>query len=156
DEQAHAQLILALYRANRQADALAAYHRLRQVLADDLGIDPSPALRDLEAAILRQDPALWPAPPASTAIASLSCRPVASGPPESDPVPAPSITSAPSTTSARSITSAPSTAPMPGPVRLGAAALAGRSGELIDLAAAVAAAARGEGGAVFLAGEAGI
>jgi DNA-binding SARP family transcriptional activator/DNA-binding CsgD family transcriptional regulator len=65
DEQMHGHLILALYRANRQADALAAYHRLRQTLADDLGIDPSPALRDLASAILRQDPALQiPTPPA--------------------------------------------------------------------------------------------
>ncbi len=60
DEQIHGQLMLALYRNGRQADALAAYHRLRRTLGDDLGINPSPALRDLEAAILRQDPALDP------------------------------------------------------------------------------------------------
>ena len=63
DEQACAQLMLALYRSSRQADALDAYHRLRRTLADELGIDPSQALRDLETAILRQDPALdAPAP----------------------------------------------------------------------------------------------
>jgi DNA-binding SARP family transcriptional activator/Tfp pilus assembly protein PilF len=63
DEQLHGQLMLALYGAGRQADALAAYQRLRRTLNDDLGIDPSPALRDLEAAILRQDAALaLPAP----------------------------------------------------------------------------------------------
>jgi tetratricopeptide (TPR) repeat protein len=58
DEQAHAQLMLALYRCGRQADALAAYHGLRQTLDDELGIDPSQQLRDLEMAILRQDQAL--------------------------------------------------------------------------------------------------
>src|SRR5215469_11991229 len=58
DEQLHAQLMLALYRCGRQADALAVYHRLRRTLAQELGIDPSRALRELETAILRQDQAL--------------------------------------------------------------------------------------------------
>ncbi len=59
-EHIHRQLMLALYRTGRQADALAAYHRLRQTIRAELGLDPSPALRDLEAAILRQDPSLDP------------------------------------------------------------------------------------------------
>jgi DNA-binding SARP family transcriptional activator/pimeloyl-ACP methyl ester carboxylesterase len=50
--------MLALYRAGRQADALRTYADLRTILADDLGIDPGPALRDLHARIVRQDPAL--------------------------------------------------------------------------------------------------
>jgi DNA-binding SARP family transcriptional activator len=58
DEQIHAQLMLALYRSGRQADALAVYHRLRRTLAQELGIDPSQNLRELEAAILRQDQVL--------------------------------------------------------------------------------------------------
>jgi len=58
DEQIQAQLMLALYRSGRQADALAAYQRTRRALADQLGVDPSQSLRDLEVAILRQDPAL--------------------------------------------------------------------------------------------------
>lgn len=58
DEQIHRQLILALYRAGRQGDALATYQQLRSILHEDLGIDPSQPLRDLEAAILRQDPTL--------------------------------------------------------------------------------------------------
>jgi predicted ATPase/DNA-binding SARP family transcriptional activator len=48
-------LMLALYRSGRQADALAAYHRARSALDEELGIEPSLELRDLEAAILRQD-----------------------------------------------------------------------------------------------------
>ncbi|MGW3960806.1 AfsR/SARP family transcriptional regulator [Amycolatopsis sp. NPDC005003] len=58
DEQVHAQLMFALYRTGRQADALGVYRRLRAALADNLGIDPNQRLRDLELAILRQDPAL--------------------------------------------------------------------------------------------------
>jgi DNA-binding SARP family transcriptional activator/Tfp pilus assembly protein PilF len=60
DEQVAAQLMLALYRCGRQADALAAYQRLYQELDAELGISPGPALRDLEAAVLRQDPDLDP------------------------------------------------------------------------------------------------
>jgi predicted ATPase/DNA-binding SARP family transcriptional activator len=52
------QLILALYRAGRQGDAVGAYQRARAVLADELGVDPGPELRKLEAAVLGQDPAL--------------------------------------------------------------------------------------------------
>ncbi len=53
-----AQLVLALYRCGRQADALAAYRRGREALVSELGIEPGAALRELEAAILRQDRAL--------------------------------------------------------------------------------------------------
>lgn len=58
-----AQLIVALYRCGRQADALAAYGATRRRLVDELGIEPGPQLRQLEAAVLRHDPAL--APPAT-------------------------------------------------------------------------------------------
>ncbi|WP_203909409.1 AfsR/SARP family transcriptional regulator [Rhizocola hellebori] len=58
DEDLHRQLMLALYRAGQQAESLAHYQRLKRTLADELGIDPGQALRDLEAAILRQDSAL--------------------------------------------------------------------------------------------------
>ena len=55
-------LILALYRAGRQAEALAAYTEVRDRLVDELGIDPSPALRDLQTRILAQHPSLSPEP----------------------------------------------------------------------------------------------
>ncbi|OUC97839.1 BTAD domain-containing putative transcriptional regulator [Streptosporangium minutum] len=48
----------ALYRAGRQSEALACYAELRERLADELGLDPSPELAELHARILRQDPAL--------------------------------------------------------------------------------------------------
>ncbi|MEV0134472.1 BTAD domain-containing putative transcriptional regulator [Dactylosporangium sp. NPDC050688] len=60
DEQVHGQHMLALYRSGRQADALEAYQRLRQRLGEELGIEPGPAVRDLHARILRQEPALDP------------------------------------------------------------------------------------------------
>src|SRR5262245_4258351 len=61
-ERVRSQLLLALYRAGRQTDALAAYHRARQALVDELGLEPSRELRELEARILAQDPALNPSP----------------------------------------------------------------------------------------------
>ena len=53
-----AQHMLALYRSGRQAEALRAFQRTRAVLVDELGIEPSPMLRQLEEQILLQDPAL--------------------------------------------------------------------------------------------------
>nr|WP_255644278.1 BTAD domain-containing putative transcriptional regulator [Actinoplanes polyasparticus] len=63
-------LALALYRTGRQGDALAVLRRAREQLIDRLGLDPGPALRELETSILRQDVSMTPAlmqaePPAS-------------------------------------------------------------------------------------------
>ncbi|MBD0424832.1 tetratricopeptide repeat protein [Streptomyces sp. TRM S81-3] len=51
-------LMLALYRSGRQAEALAVYADTRRLLADELGVDPSPDLQDLQQRVLRADPAL--------------------------------------------------------------------------------------------------
>ncbi len=53
-------LMLALYRAGRQADALDAYAECRRRLLDDLGLDPGTSLRRMQQAVLAQDPALEP------------------------------------------------------------------------------------------------
>ncbi|MEV0460855.1 AfsR/SARP family transcriptional regulator [Catellatospora methionotrophica] len=58
DEDLYRLLMTALYRSGRQAAALERFQQLKQVLADELGIDPGQPLRELETAILRQDPAL--------------------------------------------------------------------------------------------------
>jgi predicted ATPase/DNA-binding SARP family transcriptional activator len=57
-ERLRAQLMLALYRTDRQADALQAYQEARKKLVDELGIEPGERLRELESAILAQDPGL--------------------------------------------------------------------------------------------------
>ena len=63
-ERFRAQLMLALYRAGRQAEALDAYRAARRTLVDELGIEPGAPLSELEQAILRQDASLAPAAPA--------------------------------------------------------------------------------------------
>jgi DNA-binding SARP family transcriptional activator len=78
-----AALMLALYRSGRQAAALETYRRTVARLADELGIDPGPQLRQRHAAILRGDPALdQPAPPAARPAAppAAPLRPAPSGP----------------------------------------------------------------------------
>ena len=57
-ERLRAQLMLALYRSGRQAEALRAYQEARRTFADELGLEPGPELKELEQSILRQDPAL--------------------------------------------------------------------------------------------------
>jgi len=57
-ERLRRQLVLALYRGDRQADALEAYRAARVTLIDELGLEPTPALRELEQAILTHDPGL--------------------------------------------------------------------------------------------------
>jgi len=76
-ERLAAQLMLALYRSGRQADALEAYQRTRRSLDDELGIEPGPALRELELKILNQDASLGQPPAAVGAEASGRRRPLA-------------------------------------------------------------------------------
>jgi YVTN family beta-propeller protein len=71
-ERVHGQLMLALYRAGRQAEALDVYRRLRRRLVDELGIEPGASVRELQQAILRQTTreAALPAPLVSSPAAS--------------------------------------------------------------------------------------
>jgi YVTN family beta-propeller protein len=65
-ERLRAQLMLALYRCGRQAEALDTYRRAHRVMAAELGIEPGPRLRELERAVLRHDPSLEVPIPRST------------------------------------------------------------------------------------------
>jgi len=67
DERARAQLMLALYRSGRQADALEAFQEARRTLDEELGLEPSAPLRELERAILMQEPSLVAEPDPATA-----------------------------------------------------------------------------------------
>jgi predicted ATPase/DNA-binding SARP family transcriptional activator len=59
-ERLWAKLILALYRANRQQEAIETFERLRRKLLEDVGVDPGPELQELQRDILNQDPSLLP------------------------------------------------------------------------------------------------
>jgi DNA-binding SARP family transcriptional activator len=73
-ERLQSQLMLALYRSGRQTDALAVYRDARRALVEVFGIEPTPALRELERAILRQDPTLEPTHVQATAALPQSTR----------------------------------------------------------------------------------
>lgn len=62
-ERLRRQLMLALYRSGRQAEALAGYRRFRRLLSTEFGLEPSPELRELERRMLQQDPTLSVAAP---------------------------------------------------------------------------------------------
>jgi DNA-binding SARP family transcriptional activator/streptogramin lyase len=66
-ERFRAQLMVSLYRCGRQSEALSVYRDARQTFSEQLGVDPTPVLRDLERAILRHDPELQPPLPARAA-----------------------------------------------------------------------------------------
>jgi DNA-binding SARP family transcriptional activator len=75
-EQFTAQLMIALYRSGRQAEALEAFQRLRATLGEELGLEPTPELRDLERAILNQAPSLAAGRSPSTGLLSELRKPV--------------------------------------------------------------------------------
>jgi DNA-binding SARP family transcriptional activator len=126
-ERAWCLLALALYRSQRQADALGALARARTLLAEELGLDPGEALRRLEEQVLRQDPELTGPPAAAhraVPTASLASRPAPpAGPSELPPA---------------------------------AHTLVGRDAPLAALAGAFVDAAAGRGRLVLVSGEAGI
>lgn len=127
-ERTQALLALALYDAGRQADALQVLRTARDVLAEELGLDASPALRDLEAAMLRHEPQLVAAHVAAPAAAA---------------APTPALTRP--------------AAAVPPPVAAGAPrGFVGRTTELAAMAEAWTAAVAGRGTAVVVTGEPGI
>ena len=81
-ERLHEQLLLALYRSGRQADALRAYERARSQLVEELGVEPGPGLRDLEARILAHDPSLVLMPEQSAGVAAVASAREPSSAPE--------------------------------------------------------------------------
>ena len=123
------QLALALYRSDRQAEALAVLRRARAQLSEELGLDPGPALQRLEADVLAQSPELDWHPPEAPEAARIEAPPAET-------------------------VSPPPAAPVPGtPPEV---ALVGRDDLLADLGAAVERARAGAGGLVLLGGDPGI
>lgn len=124
-----AQLVEALYRSDRQADALRAYQECRRTLVDELGVEPGAALRELERRILAQEP----------------LDPGDARPADDDRGPTPSVAQGDDRGRTPIVA-----VPAPG------AAVVGRREELAVLDAAVEAAGRGAGSVVVLEGESGI
>jgi DNA-binding SARP family transcriptional activator/tetratricopeptide (TPR) repeat protein len=117
DERIGGQLMLALYRCGRQAAALDAYQRLRRALSHELGTDPGTELRELHAAVLRQDPAL--APPAPPPLPDADARPAGQARQPAAETAGPGWT--------------PTPIPAPAQLPLAVPAFAGRSAELASL-----------------------
>ncbi|MGF1430015.1 AfsR/SARP family transcriptional regulator [Kitasatospora sp. LaBMicrA B282] len=91
DEQLAEQAIRALCRDGRRREALEVYERTRRALAEELGIDPAPALRELQQRVLNADPALGgsPSPAAPAALAAPAPpAPAAPSPAPEEPAPA--------------------------------------------------------------------
>jgi DNA-binding SARP family transcriptional activator/tetratricopeptide (TPR) repeat protein len=84
-ERFHAQLVLALYRCGRQAEALAAYQRIRRILVDELGVEPGRELQDLQRGILAGDPRLAAPGPALTSLAAVGVVRVGAAPADATP-----------------------------------------------------------------------
>ncbi|MGZ4618986.1 MAG: AfsR/SARP family transcriptional regulator [Frankiaceae bacterium] len=122
-ERLHQQLLLSLYRSGRQGEALAAFRQTRQILAEELGVDPCRALQELEAAILAQDRRLDLIAPPEGPLSAASPTPRAAaalseprrqhrGPPRTDTTNPPG--SSPPSRRARASTGSACCCPLPG------------------------------------------
>src|SRR4051812_26127373 len=146
-ERPRGQLMLALYRSGRQAEALAAYRDARTVLVDELGLEPGRPLQELEAAMLNQDPALDWRPPAAAPAPAPRRRGRGAGIPNEPPAPA------------GPPPAAPPAAAKPLPRRLddsSAVGFVGRGAECRALSEAWVEATEGDRRVVLIAGEPGI
>ena len=133
-EGAWGQLMTALYQLGRQAEALRAYQRIRTILANELGIDPNPALVDIEKRILRHDPTLAAPAPAPRQAGRSPAVSLAPPPPVAAPVPSAMIGTGPGEHTP----------------------FVGREAERARLTALVERARQGVGAAVLIGGEPGI
>lgn len=133
EERMRALLALALYRSGRQREALGALADARRALREEVGVDPGPELRELEAQILAHDPALRLEP---------TSPPAPAAPPEARPAPVPDTEAV------------PATAAEPSEAR-GTGIFVGRQNEL-DALVAAAGAAETAGRPVVVCGEPGI
>ncbi len=158
-ERLRGQLMLALYRSGRQADALRAYRDGRDLLVEELGLEPGPALRRLQEEILLQSPTLdWQPPGRARAAAGAHGQAGGTRRPEprrdggqAPPARAPDLAAG-----RRDGGPAPAAAAPPASATSEVAALVGRDAELSLLTEALEGAAGGRGRLLLIAGDPGI